>query len=78
MLKKAVLAIFNHDRPEVNSGRSHNFNELALAEIGDPSLDRTQGVEKQVFQHPAKSKVAAGADQFFLISFMTRMKYLEQ
>jgi len=53
MLKKAVLAFFNHDRPEVNSGRSHNFNELELVEIGDPPLDRTQGIEKRVFQHPA-------------------------
>jgi len=49
MLKKAVLAFFNHDRPEVNSGRSHNFTELEHVEIGDPSLDRTQGVEKRVF-----------------------------
>jgi len=40
MLKKAVLAFFNHDRPEVNSVRSHNFNELELVEIDDPSLDR--------------------------------------
>jgi hypothetical protein len=54
MLKKAVLAFFNHDRPEVNSVRSHNFNEVELVEIGDPSLDRTQGVEKRIFQHPAK------------------------
>jgi len=45
MLKKAVLAFFNHDRPEVNSARSHNFNELTLVEIGGPSMDRTQGVE---------------------------------
>jgi hypothetical protein len=48
MLKKAVLAFFNHERPEVNSVRSHNFNELALVEIGDPSLDRTQGREAAV------------------------------
>ena len=54
MLKKAVLAFFNHDRSEVNSVRSHNFNELGLVEIGGPSLDRTQGIEKRVFQHPAK------------------------
>ena len=53
MLKKAVLAFFNHDRPEVNSARSHNFNELGLVGIGDPSLDRTQGIEKRFFQHPA-------------------------
>jgi len=52
MLKKAVLAFFNHDRSEVNYARSHNFNELTLVEIGDPSMDRTQGVEKQVFQLP--------------------------
>jgi len=56
MLKKAVLAFFNHDRPEVNSDRSHNFDELKLVEIGDPSLDRTQGIEKRVFQHPARAK----------------------
>jgi hypothetical protein len=53
MEKKAILAFFSHDRPEVNSVRSHNFNELELVEIGDPSLDRTQGIEKQFFQRPA-------------------------
>jgi hypothetical protein len=52
-LKKAVLAFFNHERPEVNAVRSHNFNEVELVEIGDPSLDFTRGIEKRVFQHPA-------------------------
>jgi len=54
MLKKAIPVFFNHDRPEVNSVRSRNFNELALDEIGDPSMECTQGIEKRVFQHPAK------------------------
>jgi len=46
MLKKSSMTFFNHVWPEVNSAQSHNFNDLALVEIGDPSLDRYQGVEK--------------------------------
>jgi len=55
MLKKSSMTFFNHDWSEVNSAQSHNSNELALVEIGDPSLDRYQGVEKRVFQHPANA-----------------------
>ncbi|MHB1185375.1 MAG: hypothetical protein ACYC4A_11840 [Desulfobulbia bacterium] len=54
MLKKALLDFFNHDRPELNSVRSRHFNEIELVEIGDPFLDRTPGIEKRVFQHPAR------------------------
>jgi hypothetical protein len=60
MLKNAVLAFFSHDQSEMNSARSRNFNELALVTIGDPSLDRTQGVEKRFFQHPANAIIVSG------------------
>jgi len=55
MLKKAVLAFFNHALAEVNSDRAHKFNEFALVKFGDPSLDRTQDVGKRVFQHPVRA-----------------------
>jgi len=40
MLKKAVLAFFNHEPAEMNSAGSHNFNELTLVKIGAPSMGR--------------------------------------
>jgi hypothetical protein len=75
MLKKAVLAFFSHDRPEVTSVRSNNFNELELVEIGDPSLDRKQGIEKRVFQHPAR-KAALSARGIIRLVFCAPWPFL--
>jgi hypothetical protein len=47
MLQNPAVAFSTYGIAEVNSAMPHT--------TGDPSMDRTQAAEKQVFQQPAKA-----------------------